>query len=178
MVFRFHSYTKLIILSTILLVGGVGYYIVCVEFADVWQMLSQLPFKQKEFEVIVNDYRSGKLIAVDNAIEVPTSSRELVVWDKIYITKNTDWGDALLFCMWEGRGTDLKGYVFFTNIADATKPMPASLELVSQHPQREVANTTDGDVVATYTTKAALVREIDVIRTEAPGWFYVCRLLD
>lgn len=168
MAFRFKSLRIFILLSAILLIGGIGYigYTRYIEFrglVGIIFMNYELPFKQKKFETIVDDYRSGKLIVENNAIDLPASFEGSVVWSKVYVTTDTDWGDALLFGVWSGKGSNMTGYVYFTNFADAAKPMPDSLELMSFVPHGE--------------TFVALV-DVKVERAVAPGWFYVYQNLD
>lgn len=71
-----------------------------------------LPFKPKEFEAAIADYNTGTSQHQQEAFQLPQQFAGLTVDNVMYVTKGTPWGDLFLFVTWQGKDSNLEGYLY------------------------------------------------------------------
>lgn len=121
-----------------------------------------MDFKPKDFERIVEEHVSGKLSDKGGVIQLPREMQALTVDGGVYVTDSVQ-GRLYMFLSWRGKGSNLRGHIFFTKHNDGTIA-PESIEVI-------------GPVMSGVGETSGLV-EVHLEDTPHAGWYKVARDLD
>lgn len=69
----------------------------------------------KRFDEIVRAYLHKELVEDDGVIELPPELFSVTQDGRVYVT-HAPWGTALLFVTWRGKGSNLRGHVYSTDL--------------------------------------------------------------
>ena len=130
--------------------------------------LSRAPvaFKAEEFEDTVKACVCDDLGDEGGRIQLPADRSSLTVNGDVYVTKGYSCGDILLFVTWQGKGSNLRGYVYCPGLKDCASLVNNAGYLMINCPRPGVPS-------------GYAKVEVEVLgRMNRDGWCHVSRTLD
>lgn len=125
-----------------------------------------LPFKAEEFEGVVEAYVSEDLGDDEARIQLPPDRSTLTRGGYVYVTKDYSREDIFLFVTWQGKGSNLRGYVYCPGRKDFSSLLTNAGYLMINCPR-------PGDPSGYAKVEVQVLKHMT-----RDGWCYVSRTLD
>lgn len=147
-------------LVVLLVVGGVGASVAIYGFLRAYGLI-ELPFRKRQALRIVTDVKSGQLQANRDGVAVlPLNLASTTIDGRVYATRRPGGLLLILFPLWRGKGSNLRGYLFTSRpLTGADTYLDASNSEAVDLRYR-VAPTIGNDALA-----------VQIQKTDTPNWY-------
>ena len=156
------------VVVALLLIGGIYIALFLVTQAH------QMPFRRGEFDRVVHDIESGRLVPnADGIVDLPTTSRSLTDDGLTYVTRLADGTHLELLVVWRGKGSNLRGYLH------CGRPLTTRDLIRLAAPSGPASVTVVGPRVPSPGSPAlSEPLQVDLEQQVAPSWYRVSYTLD
>lgn len=121
-------------------------------------------FPRAAYEALAKAHAAGQLTDVGGVVKLPANQAASTIDGRMYVTPGGSSGNLYLFITWQGKGSNLRGYLYHHGHTASSRPAEGG-SMVIQAP-------------AIYAPSGRGPVEVEFEPMSAPGWYRVSRSLD